>query len=756
MFEKYEVRSSINRKTIQRLTTMGYAITIPQSLKDKLKPFGARYIKVAKAVPGDSTSGKKAFEFGFQNNAYQADDPSLQAWVSDGGNYGILAGQCVIIIDADCKEAGEPIAKYTTFTVQSGRINGEGKHHYFTSDVTENGQLIDANGKNIGQIQAHNKYVVGPNSRHFSGGTYRITNDIDLAYISKQQLEEAFGGMLKWAGAVRKEHIEEANDERARLKADIPFARLFDLSKFEKRGEEYQGSHPIHDSTNGMNFCVNPKEGVWHCFRCNSGGGALMWIAVKNGLLQCHEAQKGALRGSAFKEAVRLAKEEGFPVEFEEETVSPEIARFFDGNRFVPMYVAQELMEETGFFTETNHSPLYRYDSSKGIYKPDGESYVDKTLTQKLGKEYNIKRRNEVTAYIKGASIREQPETDKYLIAVKNGVLDVRTKELKPFNRNYYIFNALPVTYDANAKCPLYLKFLSEVVPSEADRLLLQEHGGYNLLMDCKFQKALMLIGNTQNGKGTLLKVWTAMIGEDNITTLPLQILSDSRMRFYTSQLYGKMANICTDLPSEALKETDSFKKVVSGDRITGEFKFSPPFDFTPYAKLLYSANQLPALPKDTEAFLVRWNLVAFPNQFLPGDPRRDENLLDKLTTPEELSGLLNWCLDGLHRLLAQKGFSRGETLEQAKDRWIVEGDSVKAFKERCIEEAFPNTETVDDIWQAYMKFCAKHNVSRPKTKNAFGSAFREYDYSTRRTHIDNKQVWIWQNIALKPEEEWD
>jgi P4 family phage/plasmid primase-like protien len=747
----------LNRKTIRRLTTLGNAITIPQSLIDKLKPFGARYIKVAKAVAGDNTSGKKAFEFGFQNNPYQADDSSLQAWVSIGGNYGILAGKCIILIDADCKEAQQPIAKYPTLTVQSGRINGEGRHYYFTSDVTENGQLIDSNGKNIGQIQAYNKYVVGPNSRHFSGGTYCITNDIELAYISKQQLEEAYGSILKWSGQTRKENIEEANEERRKINFDLPLANLIDLSELEQRGDEYQGEHPIHGSTNGMNFCVNPKQGDWHCFRCDSGGGGLMWIAVKHGLLQCREAKKGALRGQLFKEAVRLAIKDGYPIpiEFEEEALSSEVARFFDKNkRFIPAYVAKELMEATGFFTESSRSLLYRYDDKKGIYKPDGQSYIDKWLTEKLGKEYNIKRRNEVQAYIQGSSIREQPETDKYLIAVRNGVLDIRTKELKPFSRDYYIFNALPVAYDPNAKCPRYLQFLSEVVPSEADRLLLQEHGGYNLLKDCRFQKALMLIGNTQNGKGTLLNAWMAMLGKDNITALPLQILSDSRMRFYTSQLHGKIANVCTDLPSEALKETDSFKKIVSGDRITGELKFSPPFDFNPYAKLLYSANQLPALPKDTDAFLVRWNMVAFPNQFLPGDPRRDENLFDKLTTPEELSGIFNWCLEGLDRLLKQKGFSRGETLEQAKDRWIVEGDSVKAFKERCIEEDLSGGgETLEDVWQAYIEFCKKHKVNRPKNKITFGSAFREY-YSTTRTHRDSKEARVWQFIALKPEEQ--
>lgn len=739
---------------------IGEAITIPQSLIDKLKPFGPHFIKVAKPIAGDSKSGKNAVEHAWQEHPYEADSEQLQEWLRQGNNYGVVAGQGIAQIDFDEKTQFEKFeAKVSTFTVKSGRVSGEGRHYYFRTDTAENGLIFGENGVQIGNVQVHNKFVVGPGCRHNSGGVYGIVKDVPLAWVSKHDLETIFGDSLKWTGQIRQKDDEEVEEEKTHG-IDIPLVLLFDLSEFKQRGNEYQGSHPLHGSTTGTNFCVNVKQNVWHCFRCNSGGGGLMWIAVKHGLLQCHEAQKGALRGLKFIEAVKFAREEGFEIKLPEEEINPDVERFFekdeDGKkRFVAANVARELMKETSFLTQTTKGLIYCYNPSKGIYESSGEDYVNAQTVKKLGKHYSTNRRNEIEAFIRASTIKEIPESDKYLLAVKNGVLDVRTGELQPFSPEFFIFNALNVEYDPTAQCPLFTKFLAEVVPSETDRKVLQEHGGYALLKENRFQKALMLTGNKQNGKSTFLHVLESMLGKGNVSAIPLQLLSNSNFRFYISQLYGKMANICADLPAQPLAETDVFKKIVAGDTVTGEFKYHPAFDFVPYAKLFYSANQLPSLPKDTEAFLVRWDMVEFPKQFLPGDPRRDPELKAKLTTPEELSGVLNWCLEGLQRLLRQNAFTRGETLEELEDRWIVEGDSVKAFVERCaVTDDFEAKTDVTKTYEAYVQFCNRHKVT-PYTQKRFSREFKENTKAnTTVVTVDEKRVRVWTFVSIKEEED--
>jgi P4 family phage/plasmid primase-like protien len=756
---KREYSKNIRRKSalrIKRLAAIGSPIKIPEVVIKRLKPFGPHFLKVSKSIPGNNKSGKRAVEHAWQERPYEDDSKELQHWVKEGNNYGVMAGQGITIIDLDRKDLAEKFeAEIDTFTVQTGRVNGEGRHYYLRSDATENGLLVEE-GENVGNIQVINKFVVGPGCHHNSGGVYRIIKDVPLAWISKQQLKQIFGDSLKWTGEVRERHKEEAEDEKKRTNLEIPMALLVDLSEMDCRGDEYQGGHPLHGSTTGQNFCVNIKENVWHCFRCNSGGGGLMWIAVKHGVLECHEAQKGALRGLKFIEAVKFAQEEGFQIKVPDEEISPDVERFFEGKppKFVSAYVAKEIMEETKFLTEGERGLIFRYNTEKGIYESNGEDYIMAQTAKKLGKHYSIRRKAEIQNFIRASTIREIPETSKYLLAVKNGVLDVRTLELKPFSPEYYIFNALPLVYDSEAECPQFNKFLLEVVPSEKDRLVLQEHGGYCLLKDNRFQKALMLTGKKQNGKSTFLNTLTAMLGKENVSAIPLQILSDSRFRFYVSQLHNKMANICADLPAERLKETDMFKKIVAGDMVTGEFKFHPPFDFKPYTKLLYSANQLPQLPKDVEAFLVRWSMVEFPNTFLPGDPKRDPQLIEKLTKPEELSGILNWCLEGLQRLLKQKGFTVGNTLEEQEDRWIVEGDSVKAFYERCIREQIGEYAEKGKVYDAYIQFCDKHKV-KPLTRGRFTREFRETSKadSGSTSDTDGKTIRVWWHISVKDED---
>jgi len=282
---------------MKHLAAIGSPIKIPDILIERLKPFGPRYIKVESPRAGDEKSGKAPIEYGFQNHPYEADATPLQEHLRAGGNYGVLAGEGVIFIDTDDKQTSEKLEGINTFTVQSGS-GGHARHFYLRSDATENGVIINTEThENLGNVQVHDKFVVGPNCGHYTGGVYKIINDAPLPYVSKKQLEQIFGGKLQWAHQQRLEHEDEAAKEK--VQAQIPLEKLIDLTQLKPTSKgEYQGAHPIHGSQTGQNFCVNTDKNVWHCFRCNSGGGGLMWIAVKNGLIQCHEAQKGALRGA--------------------------------------------------------------------------------------------------------------------------------------------------------------------------------------------------------------------------------------------------------------------------------------------------------------------------------------------------------------------------------------------------------------------------------------------------------------------------
>jgi putative DNA primase/helicase len=149
---------------------------------------------------------------------------------------------------------------------------------------------------------------------------------------------------------------------------------------------------------------------------------------------------------------------------------------------------------------------------------------------------------------------------------------------------------------------------------------------------------------------------------------------------FSVADLYGKLANLADDLTNEALKNTGKMKMFTGESQMLGERKFKNPFYFTNTAKILCACNEVPKTPDDTDAFFRRIVMFSFPNQFREDDPKTDPNLAEKLTTPEELSGIFNWAIEGLDRLLKNGRFSRSKTIEQTRELYLRASDPQLAW----------------------------------------------------------------------------
>jgi len=151
------------------------------------------------------------------------------------------------------------------------------------------------------------------NSWHPCGRQYRILWDVPIAEVKVEQLREA---LAEWI--VPEEHVENLH-VRAKREADLFNIGILDvltvgLGKLRRSGEEYYGPHPIHGSTTGRNFWVNPRKNVFYCFRHNVGGGPLTWLAIEEGIIRCEEAGPGALKGEVFKRVLEALERRGFKV----------------------------------------------------------------------------------------------------------------------------------------------------------------------------------------------------------------------------------------------------------------------------------------------------------------------------------------------------------------------------------------------------------------------------------------------------------
>jgi putative DNA primase/helicase len=191
-------------------------------------------------------------------------------------------------------------------------------------------------------------------------------------------------------------------------------------------------------------------------------------------------------------------------------------------------------------------------------------------------------------------------------------------------------------------------------------------------------------------------------LNPENISNATLYDLVSNR--FAVADLYLKLANISPDIASDELKRTGKFKALTGNDRIRAEKKNRDAFHFRSHAKLTFLTNQLPKTPDETRAFFRRWLIITCPNTFI-GD-QCDPNILDKLTTPEELSGLFNWAIKGLIRLMKNGTFTKSNTAEEIQIEYELLSNPVKAFTENCIEFDGETATSKDDAYYAYRQFC--------------------------------------------------
>ncbi len=337
----------------------------------------------------------------------------------------------------------------------------------------------------------------------------------------------------------------------------------------------------------------------------------------------------------------------------------------------------------------------------------------------------------------------------KEFIPVKNGVLwRENSYKLLPHSPFFLYTFRLPVKWDPNATCPRIEKFISEVVAPE-NQPILYEIPASCLLMSSNYHFAYMLVGSGSNGKSTYLTLVERLLGQENIANVALQDLI--RDKFKTYQLVGKLANIYADLPKNAIYDTGKFKVLTGGDRVTVERKFKDPFEARITARMIFSANELPEVNDRTYAFWRRWIVVEFPNQFPP-----NPDLIEELTTEEELSGFFNKVLEALTRIEI-KGPTKNETVEKIMEEWMSRSNSVYAFVKERIEKDPKSYETKDDVYAAYVEFCDENEL-KAVDKRVFAKELMRLVPGVRpeRKRVAGMRVQVWVGIRLKNKPEDD
>lgn len=331
-------------------------------------------------------------------------------------------------------------------------------------------------------------------------------------------------------------------------------------------------------------------------------------------------------------------------------------------------------------------------------------------------------------------------------------MVNLKTGEVKEHSPEFMATVQIPHIYlHRTPHVPLpykILEFLNGVIPSPEDVEAVIDFIAYCLWRGFPFHKWLLLIGSGRNGKGVTTEVITRFLGDDNVSNEELDLILDNDLA--SANLYGKTANIDADLSSEELKKTGKLKKLTGNDSIRAEYKFRQAFHFKNYAKCIFSANEIPITPDETDAFFARPIIISFPNQYL-GD-KADPYLVDKLTTPEEMSSLLSLILKRLPRVL-ETGISTKKTenvIEDNRVKYKESSDPIGLFIELSIrrEDSEYYWESKDDVYRSYEKFCTDKKLPK-ESPDTFSRRLDAQGFKYKRKSKDGAKFYAWVGMQL-------
>lgn len=343
-----------------------------------------------------------------------------------------------------------------------------------------------------------------------------------------------------------------------------------------------------------------------------------------------------------------------------------------------------------------------------GIYKV-GYEEIPATMIEIIS-DLTEQKRVEVMRYLKLLIREDTRVSDAEFIAFKNGIYNIDTGDFMDFNPDIIITNKINYNYVPNAYSEIADKTLNKLAcHNEQIRQLLDEVIGYTFYRRNELRKAFILTGEKRNGKSTFLDMILQLLGRENTVALDLKELGD---RFKTAQLFGKLANIGDDIGDEFIANPATFKKVVSGDSVNAERKGEHPFDFTPYAKQLFSANSIPRIKDKSGAVLDRLIIVPFDAQFSKNDPDFDPYIKYKLRDESVMEYLIQIGLKGLRRVLDNQGFTVSNKVVENLQEYAENNNPILLFFKEIDESDILNKPTKYG-YQRYSEFCLSNSFQQ-------------------------------------------
>lgn len=335
-------------------------------------------------------------------------------------------------------------------------------------------------------------------------------------------------------------------------------------------------------------------------------------------------------------------------------------------------------------------------------------------------------------------------DADAYLLNCQNGVIDLRTGQIMEHQRDHRHLKQAQAIHDPAATAPTWEAFLNKIMGGNPNLIgFIQRAVGYSLLGSAEKQVAFFLHGKGSNGKSTFLELLRFLLGDYALNTPTSTLMrkkDSSGINNDVARLMGARLVTAIETDENQHLSEATIKSLTGNDTITARYLYAENFDFKPVCKIWLACNHKPIITGTDIGIWRRIRLIPF-TVTIP-DSEKDPYLSLKLQA--ELSGILNWALEGCLQFLEQ-GLGEPAEVMEAGNKYRTEMDSIATFIEDCCIKHDSAVASANALYMAYQKYTTE-NGDFPVAPKKFGVQLADMGFVS---HRGTNGTRIWRKIGL-------
>jgi putative DNA primase/helicase len=423
--------------------------------------------------------------------------------------------------------------------------------------------------------------------------------------------------------------------------------------------------------------------------------------------------------------------------------VKPDYSKFVE--YFVPKYEIR-----------TVEKMMYRWDKThfKGVFPDELNSFILKETCEVAQPEHL--GRFHIIIRAKSFVDDERFRPKEGLLNLKNGILDLKNRELIPHSPELCFKHVIDLEYDSNCFAREFNVFLEDVMLADEELMeTLQMYMG-SVIMGGRpmIHKALCLVGGGSNGKSTFINIMRKLLGQGNISAVSMRNLDKP---FSVVHMDGKLANLVEETPAQATVDAESFKTAVGGGKLQASYKGVDEFFMDVFCRFIFSCNDFPRFKDNSHGMNRRLLMVPFEMEL---EEEEYDYGLEGRIIENEMAGVLNWAISG-YKMFVENGYKIPEpqAAKKLRHQYMLEADTILRWIDDCIcydpQEQIGWTAT--EFYNRYRTWCDIEQI--PQTgKQRFIRKIGKYIKSVYKSHgasvkealklIDGKTRYKWLKIG--------